>query len=158
MRRAGENSLQIDNTDHTFIELLRKYEKIILVTLGLPERPFPEHMFEAMSRLPENWLWLLRRHPLHKHKDDGIVERLKSYRINNYEIQQATEQPLYLLLEYSHHHLTDYSAVAIEALLFGVPTTFLAFDGYDYFKEYVDRGFFNYEPSSANILMEYLKH
>ena len=145
----------MESVDENFLEYLKQKKKVILVTLG-PIHGTPAHLLEAMRHSPGHWLWLMRCHPNYKHEMPPVVETLRSHGICNYEIRNSTAYPLFLLLKYSHHHLTDISSSCLESLVYGVPTTFYCSQAYDYFKEYIDRGFFNYVPSSADTLIRFL--
>ncbi|MHC5060118.1 MAG: tetratricopeptide repeat protein [Planctomycetota bacterium] len=149
------NDPAVDDVSESFLQYLEQKEKVILVTLQRPG-PLPDHLLEAMKRLPGNWLWLVRCHPRYGKGEIGnVAEQLCSHDISNFDVENATKQPLFSLLKYAHHHITAFSTVSLEALLYGVPTTFFSPDGYGYFKEYVDAGFFNYAPS-ADALVQYL--
>jgi len=155
MRKVIQAAPAVDGVNEAFFEYLKQKEKIILVTLQQP-KPLPCHLLEAMKCLPDDWLWLVRCHPrFGKGESGNIADSLRSYGIFNFDVENATKQPLFLLLKYSHHHLTAYSTTSFEALLYGVPTTFFSSDGYYYFKEYIDAGFFNYAPS-ADALVRHL--
>lgn len=155
MHKVTQAAPAVDGINEDFLEYLKQKEKIILVTLQHPG-PLPSHLLEAMKCLPADWLWLMRCHPIFGKGESGnIADSLSSHDICNYEVENATTQPLFLLLKYAHHHLTSHSATSLEALLYGIPTTFFSSEGYDYFQEYVDAGFFNYAPS-ADALIRFL--
>lgn len=157
MRKVIQDEPPIDGVDESFLEHLKQKEKVILVTLWPWINALPAHLLEAMKRLPDNWLWLIRCHPHHKYKMRETVEILRSHGIRNYEIENSTEYPLFLPLKYSHHHLTAVSSSCLESLIYGVPTTFFSSEAYDRYKEHIDMGFFNYVPSSADTLMRFLR-
>lgn len=157
MRKVTQEQPPIDGVDKSFFEYLKHKEKVILVTLQLGVDSLPPHLLEAMKCLPHDWLWLMRRHPHHKHTPDNTVEILHYHDIHNYEIENSTEYPLFLLLRYSHHHLTASSSACLESLVYGVPTTFFSSEAYQRYKEHIDMGFFNCVPSSADTLMRFLR-
>lgn len=155
MRKLAQETPAVDGVNEAFFEYLKQKEKIILVTLQQP-KPLPGHLLEAMKCLPDDWLWLVRCHPrFGKGESGNITDSLRSHGIFNFDVENATKQPLFLLLKYSHHHLTAFSTTSFEALLYGVPTTFFSSDGYEYFKEGIDAGFFNY-ATSTDALVRYL--
>jgi len=116
----------------------------------------PGHLLEAMKNLPDDWLWLIRCHPGHVDRKAEAIRMLDRDGITNYEIENATTCPLFLLLERCHHHLTAISSVCLEALLFGVPTTFLCQEAYDRYGRHIDAGFFNCAASSSDDLKRFL--
>ncbi|MHC4104771.1 MAG: tetratricopeptide repeat protein, partial [Planctomycetota bacterium] len=155
MRKVTQAAPAVEGVNEDFFEYLKQKEKVILVTLQRPG-PLPSHLLEAMKSLPDDWLWLVRCHPRYgKGEMDNVTEHLRSHGIFNFDVESATKQPLFLLLKYSHHHLTAYSTTSFEALLYGIPTTLFSSDGYYYFKEYIDAGFFNY-ALSADALIRFL--
>ncbi|MHC4242030.1 MAG: glycosyltransferase family protein [Planctomycetota bacterium] len=155
MSKVIQDEPLIDDIDEGYFDYLKSWKKVMLVTFGA-WATMPEHLLEAMRRLPDDWLWLIRFHPDFKDKMQEIREFLHSLGIDNVEIENATEYPLFLLLKYSHHHLTAFSTSCLEAMLYGVPTTFFLPIAYDRFKEHIDMGFFNYEPLSADTLVRFL--
>jgi tetratricopeptide (TPR) repeat protein len=155
MRKAIQDKPIIDEIDEAFFEHLKQKKKVVLITIEPEHFGLPAHVFEAMKYLPKDWLWLIRSRP-HRPIPQELIEVFHSYGIRNYEIEKTTRYPLFLILKYCHHHLTDFSTVSFECLLYGVPTTFYYPKGYEYLKEYVDRGFFNYVPCSTEDLMQSL--
>jgi hypothetical protein len=74
----------------------------------------------------QDYTWFLRLHPRQLDKKEKIVEFLKNEGVYDLvEIEEATTQPLPLLLANCHIHLTQYSGCAIEASLMDKTTVFL---------------------------------
>jgi hypothetical protein len=146
-----------DGVDENFLESLKQKEKVILVPLAARTTSLSAHLLEAMKRLPEEWLWLIRHHPMRRGDYGQIGEHLRSNGIYNYEFENASRHPLYLLLQYCDHLVTAVSSSCLEGLLYGVPTTFVAPFAYDHFKEHIEMGFFNYVPDSVETLIKFLK-
>ena len=155
LRKVTQHEPSIDGIDQNFLQQLAQRPKVILVTLQ-PWIPLPDYLLDAIKRLPHDWLWLIRCHPGHEYMAKDVSELLRSRSISNYEIENATRYPLFKLLQYSHHHLTASSSSCLEALLFGVPTTFFSYEAYERYNEHIDKGFFNCVPSSADDLMRSL--
>ena len=163
MRKVLQDPLPpIDGVDYPFLEDLKKRKKVILITLGFPTDVMPVHLLEAMQKAPQDWLWLVRRHPRHKRKKDNFIESLSSYGISNVELQKSTDHPLFLLLTRSHYHLTRYSSSCLEAMLYGISSTLYYPSGYDCFRDYVDQGYLNYEPivvrQSSSVAADGVRH
>jgi 2-polyprenyl-3-methyl-5-hydroxy-6-metoxy-1,4-benzoquinol methylase len=150
-RKAGvfENDIAKD-----FYTILEKKEKKILVSLQPfdEEIPLPEHVIEAMRHSPIDWIWLLRLHPLRRQDEDRIKALLTQNGIQNFEIHHSTVSPLYSLLKIADHHITYYSSVCYEALVFGVPTTIVDPSGLVLYEDYIKKGIFNYADTESALL------
>ncbi len=147
---------EIEQVDRDFLLDLEQRDRVILVTLPPTPDPLPEHLLDAIERLEDTWLWLMRCHPKCRHRQHDIVDMLEARGIGNYEMENSARCPLFLLLERSTHHLTALSAVCLEALLYGVPTTFYFQEAYERYHKHIDAGFFNCVPSSADDLVTVL--
>ncbi len=145
-----------DRLDPSFGSELGRRNKTILVTLEYPADGIPAHVLEAMRIGPRDWLWLLRCHPRFRDQKQPFLDLLSRSGIENYEIEKATDQPLFELLKSVHAHLTSFSSVCIESLRFGVPSLLYGSTGFEIFGEYIRKGFLGYEPESAEKLLQWL--
>jgi tetratricopeptide (TPR) repeat protein len=156
MSKVIEQEPAVDSIDESFLDYLKERKKTILVTLQGRAQGVPAMLFEAMKRLPDDWLWLMRCHPYSNALEaDKVIEILRSHQIHNYEIEKTTANPLFSLLKYVDHHVTGDSSSCLESLVYGVPTTFYSPAGCYRYKEHIDMGFFNY-ASSADALIRFL--
>jgi hypothetical protein len=115
MQKLIQEELLVDGINKDFLEYLKQKEKVVLVSLQLPG-PLPRHLIEAIKRLPKDWLWLMRCHPHYgKGEIDNVTKELCSSGIDNYEVEISTKHPLLELLKHTHHHLTGYSSVCLDA-------------------------------------------
>lgn len=146
------NGLKLDREADSFLNRLDDFDRVILVSLQPFDRPLPDHLLEAMQRSPKRWLWLLRLHPLYKHQKSQVYALMSQLEINNFEVDSATNLPLYALLQKSNHHLTVYSSVCYEALAFSVPTTILGDSGLRLYDDYIRQGLFNYADTADALL------
>ena len=99
----------------------------------------------------QNYTWFLRLHPRQLDKKVKIVEFLKNEGVFDLvEIEEATTQPLPLLLANCHIHLTQYSGCAIEASLMDKTTVFLNTIGKEAFPDMIkeDKGIY-IDPESV---------
>lgn len=157
MRKAlQEPGTPREGLDPGFLSELKRPGKKILVTLEYPADGIPSHLVDAMRTSPRDWLWLLRCHPRFRDQKQPFIDLLSRNGIDHYEIERATDQPLFALLKSVHAHLTSFSSVCIEALRVGVPSLLYSPVGYEYFKEYVQKGFLGYEPDSAENLLRWI--
>jgi 2-polyprenyl-3-methyl-5-hydroxy-6-metoxy-1,4-benzoquinol methylase len=137
-----------------FHATLNNKEKKILVSLQpFDEKiPLPEHVIETMRHSPINWLWLLRLHPLRRQDEGRLSELLTQKGIQNFEIHHSTVLPLYSLLKIADHHITYYSSVCYEALVFGVPTTIVDPSGFTLYEDYIKKGIFSYADTTSDLI------
>lgn len=94
----------------------------VLVTLSLAESQGIEPVFHAMTKSDPSWRWWIRLHPAQVDRMQEMEQLLYAHGIKNYELDSATDLPLYALLRHMDIHLTQYSSVVIEAEAFGVPS------------------------------------
>jgi hypothetical protein len=126
-----------------FFDSLKKYRKVILFTLQPLAEPIPAHVLEAMRRSPQDWLWLIRAHPLYKSELPKIEKLLHQNNIDNFETKMSSDFPLYLIFQGIDHHITCGSSCGFEAITFDIPNTIIdrnyAVDQADY----ISKGLFS---------------
>lgn len=137
-----------------FLQQLKHTPKVILVTLQPIADILPRHVLDAIRRSPEGWLWLIRLHPSQRELIGRIGETLKQDDRCNFEVEHATQCPLYAILKQCDHHVTCWSSVCYEALVFNVPTTIVHPIGLQLFEEHIDRGLFSYAENGDALLRE----
>ncbi len=114
---------------------LKDYQKVILVSLQHQEH-FPQILQKIISQSPEDYLWLLRKHP------KGLPIRKKGpLNRKNVLISQEIDNALlsYLLPEIDVH-LTAGSTVVLEADYFGVPSIVWDSTGVENYAELIEEG------------------
>lgn len=138
----------------SFYKMLKQKDKVILITMGHFDNPFPKHVCDAILRSPRNWLWLIRFHPNFRGKEfkDQTHSLFQQYGIHNYEIEYATSCPLYGLLKRVDHHLTLNSSAYYEALAFRVPTTIIDPTGLGCYEDDIKNGILAYADTSETLL------
>ncbi len=151
-----EGDLDIsDKNTEKFYNRLKQNNKVILVTLdGKEGHEEPQHLLDAMSQSPDDWLWLIRLHPEKRSQDekDRIINIIRQHGIQNYEIEYATLCPLYGLLKRCDHHVTGCSSTFYEALAFGVPTTMTLPQSLLFYEDHLKDGILSYADNSESIL------
>jgi len=151
-----DENFGIDENLKPFYNGLRQIERSILFSLQPigDKSSFPEHVIKAMRCSPANWVWLLRLHPLYSSKEhkDHIKKIMQQNGIDNYEIDSATDCPLYALLKFCDHHITAWSSVCYEALIFGVPTTLVHREGWELYDSYIQQGLFNRAGNADELI------
>ncbi|AFZ49069.1 UDP-N-acetyl glucosamine 2-epimerase [Dactylococcopsis salina] len=153
----GEGYKLGSDVDNFISSLNNKYRKVILVTLQRFKKLteiIPEFLAQAMLESSDNWIWLVRLHPLQRNRLEEIKNYLNQFGINNFEIEKSTSVPLYALLKHSHNHITCWSSVCYEALLFQVPTIIIHSTGLQIYQQYINEGKFSYSETTSEVLIK----
>jgi hypothetical protein len=154
-----EEDLGLQQEHCQFLEQLNSYQKVILVSCSdlasMPE--LLQTLVPAISAADQSWFWLFRLHPLHKgdREINCIQSVLKELQNVTFDIQFATEIPLYALLKRCDYHVTQVSTVCHEATAFGVRTGIIdpfKVHGFVYYKDQISSGQFDYINQSKNLL------
>ena len=122
------------------------FDKVILVSLQ-PYRDIglTKQLLLSMMNAPPSWFWLIRCHPLAERPGrsglwiDQVNEVMNSLPFTRYEADLATKLPLEIVLPLCTNHVTHFSSVFIEALAFGISTTFIHELG-NLYKRFIDKG------------------
>lgn len=147
-----DKNFGIDTKQKGFYNYLKTFNKVILVTFQHTLDSTPEYLFQAMHLSPDNWIWLIRRHPLQRESNEQIQAVMRHHDIKNYEVVNASSYPLFALIKHSDCHVTECSSVALEALFFGLPTSIIHPTGRQVFENYINDGVFDYAATSDKIL------
>lgn len=140
-----------------FLEGLAQWCRVVLLTLQPLDEPLPEFLLDAMETSPPDCLWLCRLHPLQKARVSEFTQKLRSHRIDRFEMEFATELPLYALLRKSTHHVTGFSSVCYEALHFGLRTAIFHSVGLETYTEELASG--DFAPTDGvDALLNYVCH
>ena len=123
-RHIGESKLT------PFKELTASYGKVILLSLQPYEHLglTPELVF-SMLKSPDDWLWLIRCHPLANRpgrngfSPQKVHDMLNSRNFKRYETDFSTSLPLEIILSFCDHNVTHLSSACLDAMAEGVPTT-----------------------------------
>jgi len=133
-------------------EKIIKSEKTILVSLQpTPDSP-TSNLIKAMAVSPKKWLWLVRLHPRQMDSLEQIKQELEANGVTNYEMDISSTCSLYAMFPYVDYHVTAWSTVLIEALVFQVPTIIITPQGYELYKDKIEEGVFWYASKSEDIL------
>lgn len=100
-----------------------KHSKHILFTQGMGiKSEYFENMLKVIGNSPDTWFWWIRIHPCELKIKPELKKILRGIGILNYDIDHATELPLYALLRHMDIHVTILSSSVSEAESFGVPS------------------------------------
>jgi hypothetical protein len=132
-------------------------KKVVLVSLQTG-RDIPSLLIELMNKGEKDWYWFIRLHPHMLKQKEGIVKKLTNDLDNtiSYNIDEATNLPLYAILPYVDLHITEWSSVVIEAKEFGVKSLIVHEFGKELFKQEIDSEF-AYYSNDANILQSKMR-
>lgn len=146
-----KNSNTADEEEFRGLTSGEKNRCILFSLQPLPD-PVPRFVLNAIKNSPKDWDWVFRFHP---NMDDNmrkeVCELLENTGVaNRVGIDSGTD--LYGLLSRSFHHITGYSSVAYEAVLFGVPTTIVSKKGAELFDKEIGDGCFFYSDSAESLV------
>ena len=99
-----------------------------------------EDLVDTIEQSPSDWFWWVRIHPCRQQDRSTLRNLLVSKGISNYDLDDATDLPLYALLRTVDVHLTEYSSTVIEATAFGVPSVITRKAGFEAFPAQVASG------------------
>ena len=146
---------ELDAKTKSYLEELRKYEKVILVTLQPLEKPISSLLIDAIKQSPKTWLWLLRLHPRMGEQKEDLAASLRGVAAN-VDVDGASRTSLYPLLSAVDFHVTGWSTVCYEALAFNIHTVIIHPNGLNLFCEYIESGLFSY-ADSGELLLQIIK-
>lgn len=114
----------------------KKGEINILITLSSIEnhnKTLLEKLLAIIKSSSFKWKWWIRAHPCELEEKENIKRWLTKNHILNYEIDQATDLPLYAIMRHMDIHITYVSATVFEADFFAIPSIIVGEDGVSYF-------------------------
>jgi hypothetical protein len=134
--------------------LLDGGKRQVLVTLqyGLATSEHLGPVLGAMARSPGNLHWWVRLHPAQLGDREIIRRLLKDTGRGDFELDLATDLPLYAVLKHADVHVTHSSNVVVEAVAFGVPTVFVSGYGARLFPEHMRHGWGMLADTSEGVL------
>lgn len=114
----------------------------ILVTLqpGLSDQTMLTCLLGSVQQGDQNWRWWFRLHPCMHHDRQRIKDLLHRNAITDYELDLASDLPLYALLRHLDLHITHSSSTVIEAQQFGIPSVIIHELGTELFPEQIRSG------------------
>ncbi len=114
----------------------------ILVTLqpGLADQSILADLLQAARRGRPEWRWWFRLHPCMLQERERIRVLLQRNGITRYELDLASDPPLYALLRNVELHVTHSSSTVIEAGQFSIPSIITHAFGTDLFPDEVRSG------------------
>ena len=140
--------------DREFLKInnaVNKY-KNILVTLSADDNiKFINDIVPVMNELKNDYKWWIRLHPCSMQKKDEINKILIDSKLINFDIDNATDFPLYALLRHMDLHITQSSAAVFEAESFGVPSIVTSYDAKSYFSKQILKGTAIYANNAETI-------
>jgi len=112
----------------------------ILYTVGYEEMEKVRIILHVMKRTEGLCHWWLRIHPGKLRERDHFKRLLVETKVSNYEVDLATNFPLYALLRQMDLHLTFSSSSVIEAKDLGVPSVVFGDYGKELYSDLISSG------------------
>jgi hypothetical protein len=131
----------------------------VLVTLqtGLSFENLLDPLAALARRAGAQWHWWIRLHPgMHGFGAD-VAQRLSARGMSNFDVDAASNLPLYALLRNVNLHVTYSSSVVLEAAAFGVPSFVCSETGNDLFAHEIEAGQARYLRLEAQSAVEELE-
>jgi hypothetical protein len=124
----------------SFVKNKDVLKKKILISLQPDGEFLPEWSWKYLKNLQSDHDLFFRLHPRMKFTTCQVAEIIKKKGIINPNVDEATRTALPLILAQTNLHITRFSGVTIEAVLFNVPTLLLDKRGKDNFHSYIKEG------------------
>lgn len=126
----------------------------ILVSLqpGLSDQTTLDSLLKAITRGKRAWRWWFRLHPCMLQERQQIKDLLNLNGITDFELDLATDLPLYSLLRHLDLHITHSSSTVIEAQQFGIPSVIIHEFGTEFFPDQIRTGWARPAYTTEQIL------
>jgi hypothetical protein len=122
----------------------KRENKIALITL---QTTGINKYIKLIQEAPDNIFFLIRIHPLMLFQRKMIRSELNALGLKNWNLDQSTDFPLYSLLQFVDIHITEASAVVMEAESFNLPSIII--------EEYAESFFFpQIQKGTTKIIVE----
>ena len=134
-------------------KLKTRYNRILLYTmqpLHNSKDTIPPQLIEAVRQSPSDWLWMFRTHPKARNQVKEIQQAFADMG-NRVEWRIASTESLYRLLPFIDAHLTCWSSVVHEAIVFKTWTIIIHPNGYDNFASDIENGLIKYAETPESI-------
>lgn len=130
-----------------------KYDNYILYSLQPNpikiEQLFSEKIIELIKH--SHFLWMIRLHPRQLHKKEEIIIFLKNKGVfDKVNINEATNDPLPVLLSNAKLHVTHFSGTALEASYFNLKTVLINEIGLNSFPQLLENNLASYVDYKDN--------
>lgn len=147
----ADHAFELSAAHTRYLGGLAKFDRRILVSLQPISQPLEPALLAAMAAAPAEWRWLIRLHPNMRSERAKIAEGLERVAPGRFEMDMATEVPLYALLKSATHHVTGWSSVAYEALALGVPTALVHATALQLYEQYIADGHFAFAHDGKEL-------
>jgi hypothetical protein len=132
----------VSKRDIKFVESIQKFKYKVLVSLQPKEDYFPNFLVELINLLSVDFSVLIRFHPSMKVPKNFMDKFRKTKCFIEYK--ESTKCDLHFLLSKINFHLTAYSSVCYEALIYNVPTLIFSKEGQYLYAEEIEKKIFYY--------------
>ena len=136
-----------------------EYPKRVLFSLQTPtfesKRRVPDFIIEFMKQNHANVHFIFRIHPndLNANKE---IKQLNEFNLKtNYEVASG-EEDLVESLSRCDFHVTAYSTICYEALIYGIPTLLFGSESAELYRREIEKGIFQWTDGNAVALEQFL--
>ena len=109
-------------------------------------------LYRVIFETQNKYNWLIRLHPVMRNMKKSIILELNNHGIHNFEIDIASEYPLYSLLRNIDLHITEQSSVVVEATEFEVFSIITSRYGESLYLDQINRKYAIFAHSTSDIL------
>ena len=132
-----------------YVDLKSKAGKVILMTLQ-HQIGYQKIFHELVKEFPDNWICLVRFHPLMDQEDKN--EYLQALgNAKNVDFECNKKMNLFQCFQLADVNLTHSSTTAIEALNFNLRSILVDKIGYEYYYKMVDKGVLQFSETPSEI-------
>jgi len=112
----------------------------------------PQFIEEAIAE-SASIKWYIRLHPRYSHDKPHLLSLYKKHP-DRIEIERSNQLPLYELFKEVGTLLVSFSGTAIEAAEFGLKVIIFGKDGYNTYKDFIEKGEFSYVDDKNELLKQ----
>ncbi len=121
-------------------EIKEKHPNRIQALYTLQYDPPPEWILHAIKDTSTRFFWWFRLHPSRTNRMSELLDFMKKYQIEHFNLLEATEAPLPILLQSMDVHVTATSTSIIESEIFEVPSIAIDRASEQYFFRQISSG------------------
>tara|TARA_B100000315_G_scaffold256138_1_gene301327 strand:+ start:3612 stop:5123 length:1512 start_codon:yes stop_codon:yes gene_type:complete len=140
-----EETFKVDNAlslyfDRLFTKYYGSHHNKVFVLISLTWSNYlPTEIKKLLHESGDKYFFLIRLHPCTTSVERKVVKsELKSLGRNNYDIEQASELPLYAIIRNVHFNITQRSSTVIDCSNFGVTSIITDDIGHMYYQDLIN--------------------
>ena len=153
-----EETFKVDNAlslyfDRLFTKYYGSHHNKVFVLISLIWGHYlPTEFKNLLHESGERYFFLIRFHPGTTSVERKVVKsELKNLGRNNYDLEQASELPLYAIIRNVHFNITQRSSTVIDCSNFGVPSIITDDIGQMYYQDLINSQYAYYCASGDGL-------